>query len=204
MKIFRSFILYTVFLVFSIVASTAMAVRFEVANDGPVTGYFAGATAQYSSFMNAKFDTSAMPGSPLENPYDNPYVSNHVAIGTNYFWGNYDAGTQVIFNMRVMDTGEWFYSKEDFNSDGLNHMYYHAFVNSEGVPSLYVGWEDIKGLGDKDFNDGAIIFQNVQVADMNIPAVPEPETYVMFLIGLGLVGFTVHRRRKQGGGGGGF
>ncbi len=187
--------------VFMLVMSSSFAVRFQVANDGPVTGYFAGATAEYSSFMNAKFDTSTLPGSPMDNPFDNPYVSNHVAIGTNYFWGNYDAGTQVIFNMRVMDTSEWFYSQKEFNSDGLEHLYYQAFTDSNGVPSLYVGWEDIKGLGDKDFNDGSIIFQNVMVDPTSIPAIPEPETYMMMLLGLGLIGFTLRKRFNGGGGG---
>lgn len=177
-------------------SSIVSAVSFQVANTGPVTGYFAGSTAVYSSFMNAKFN---IPQDP--NPYDNPYVSNHVAIGTNYFWGNYEAGTEVFFVLRVMDTHNWFFSNTEFNNDGVDHLYYQAFTDSNGVPSLYVGFEDIYGGGDRDFNDNSIIFQNVTVA------VPEPETYAMLLAGLGLIGFSLRKRGGGGGcigGGGGF
>lgn len=172
-----------IFVLLLSIATVANAVTFQVANDGPVTGYFAGSTAQYSSFMNAKFNIDEW-----SNTYDNPYVSNRVAIGTEYFWGNYEAGTEVFFTMRVMDTGDWFQSHIPFNDDGINHVYYKAFTDSEGIPSLYVGFEDIAGGGDFDFNDNSIIFQN-------ITPVPEPETYMMLILGLLLVWLSVRSRR---------
>lgn len=171
-------------------SATVPAAWFQVANDGPVTGYFAGSTAGYSSFMNAKFSDPSI---------DNPYVSNRVAIGTQYDWGVHEAGSTVVFALRVMDINEWFYSIPSYNDDGINHIYYQAFTDMNGVPSLYVGFEDLYGGGDLDFNDNSIIFSNIVVVG-EIPPVPEPETYAMLLIGLGLVGFTAYRR----GGGGGF
>jgi len=37
----------------------------------------------------------------------------------------------------------------------------------------------------------------VSISDFNVTAVPEPFTYVMFMMGLGLVSFMVARRKNQ-------
>jgi hypothetical protein len=50
---------------------------------------------------------------------------------------------------------------------------------------LYLGFDDQIGGGDRDFDDFIV----------KVTAVPEPETWAMMIIGLGLVG-AAHRRRR--------
>lgn len=60
---------------------------------------------------------------------------------------------------------------------------------------LYVNWEGFS------FTSGNLVFSVTSFADNDniitdtISAVPEPETYVMLLAGLGLVGYIVRRRK---------
>lgn len=51
----------------------------------------------------------------------------------------------------------------------------------------------IEGVGIQDLNDESWAMDNLRVS---VNAVPEPETYVMLLVGLGLVGFAARRRRR--------
>ncbi len=44
---------------------------------------------------------------------------------------------------------------------------------------------------------GGIALDLIQFGDISIAAVPEPQTYVMLLAGLGLLGFMVHRRKQD-------
>jgi len=52
----------------------------------------------------------------------------------------------------------------------------------DGTKAVYVGFEDILGGGDLDFDDSTAIFTNVQISP-----VPEPETYAMMIVGLLIV-----------------
>ncbi len=60
---------------------------------------------------------------------------------------------------------------------------------------LYVNWEGLS------FTSGNLVFSVNSIADKDnvvtdtISAVPEPETYAMLLVGLGLVGYAARRKR---------
>ena len=60
---------------------------------------------------------------------------------------------------------------------------------------LYVNWEGLS------FTSGTLVFSVNSIADKDnvvtdtISAVPEPETYAMLLVGLGLVGYAARRKR---------
>jgi hypothetical protein len=57
-----------------------------------------------------------------------------------------------------------------------------------GIPAgTYVGFEDLRGGGDFDYGDETFVFTN-------IAAIPEPETYAMLLVGLGVVESAIRRR----------
>lgn len=155
---------------------SANALRFEVVDDGLVSGYFQGATADYENLMNAKFSDGSV---------HNPYMSNRVDVGTQFDHGFHHAGAEVIFAMRVLDTSEWYYSTPRFNDDGINHIHAHNLTLPDGTKAVYVGFEDIFNGGDRDFNDHSAIFTNIQISP-----VPEPSTYMMLIAGLLLVAYS--------------
>lgn len=158
----------------------ANAMKFVVVEDGPVVGYSQGATADYENLMNAKFSDGSA---------HNPYMSNRSDIGAEFGHGIHAAGSEVIFVNRVLDTGEWYYSTTRFNDDGLNHIHAHNLTLPDGTKAVFVGFEDIFGGGDRDFNDATALFTNVQISP-----VPEPSTYLMLLAGLIIVGYATHKR----------
>ena len=78
-------------------------------------------------------------------------------------------------------------SRQSDNSDGgLDHMVAWKIL---GTGNFVLAWEDLAGLGDKDYNDLV-----VQVSGA-APATPEPGT--LLLIGSGLVGMGAAARRRN-------
>lgn len=145
--------------------------RFQVANDGNVDAYFAGGSAGYTNIGAAYF------GNASNSIFINGSTST---FGQHFDYGIQYAGASVSFLDLVLDTGDFWYSDQSRNSDGLNHIFHSSFTLPDGTPALFVSFEDMRGLGDKDMNDFQMVFTNVS-------AVPEPETYMMMIIGLGLL-----------------
>jgi len=59
-----------------------------------------------------------------------------------------------------------------------------------GIPAgTYVGFEDLRGGGDFDYDDETFVFTHVAV-------IPEPEAYAMLLIGLSVIGSVIRRRNS--------
>jgi hypothetical protein len=79
------------------------------------------------------------------------------SVGTSKNLGRFEAGTELVFRLVVRDTGDAFYTGDSSrNVDNL----IHAMVYDAGE-SVLIGFEDVRGGGDFDYNDLMFAFSNV-------------------------------------------
>lgn len=78
-------------------------------------------------------------------------ATGHVtAEGTTVDLGVFTGGSELVFAIYVRDTGDTFYSGDGSrNTDGRAH----AMVTDLGNGDYHIGFEDIWGGGDNDFDD---------------------------------------------------
>lgn len=96
------------------------------------------------------------------------------------------AGAELIFGIRVVSDNnrEYFTGPGSRNPDGIAH----AKVNALGGGIFDVGFEDLFGGGDLDFDDNVFRFTGgVQ------SSIPEPVTFVLLTLGLAGLGFKRKR-----------
>lgn len=78
-------------------------------------------------------------------------------VGTSMDLGSFAEGTELVFKLIVGNTGNVFYTgSADRNADGV----VHAELES-GTAQTLVGFEDLFGGGDRDYNDLVFAFTNV-------------------------------------------
>lgn len=117
------------------------------------------------------------------------YPGDFVDIGT------LEADTQLDFFLIANGArgGTMTYSTDiSTNPDGIDHVVAYAMPSS---PYLLVGFEDLYGGGDRDFND--LLFA-VDIGAANVAAlasVPEPAT-LLTLASFLIIAFTVHRKKQ--------
>jgi hypothetical protein len=154
-----------------------------VATDANVTATYMGSDAGYinSLFLHA-------PGADARFLF-----SKGSPVGSTIDLGWFAAGTELTFRLEVWNTGQQFFTGAgSVNPDGLAHAL--AVTTFDAELRLFVtevGFEDLFGGGDRDYND--FMFRLTNVYDPP-PAIPEPGT--LALLGLGLAGIGVLRRRK--------
>lgn len=114
--------------------------------------------------------------------------------GTTFDLGYFAAGTELIFRFDVLlygTTYDTFYSGDSArNPDGLAHA--GATTDAAFPNVITVGFEDLRGGGDFDYNDA-----NFKLEIAPTAAVPEPATWAMMILGFGLVGSTLRRRQQK-------
>jgi hypothetical protein len=122
-------------------------------------------------------------------------LNNHSSkIGDKHDFGAVKAGDTLTFLLKVLTTNRLFTSEASRNEDKLNHVYSTAYKGGDKVPAgTYVGFEDLLGGGDKDYDDLQFVFTNVAAATTG--TVPEPQTWAMMMAGFGLIGIA--RRRQK-------
>lgn len=82
---------------------------------------------------------------------------------------------------------------ESYNSDGLQHMASFAVA---GSPYLLLSFEDIRGGGDRDYND-LVFAVDIGAANVKALANPEPPILLTFALLAG-VAFWVRARQQRG------
>ena len=105
----------------------------------------------------------------LDGPLGDEFgvIFNNVTtdIGTSVDLGSFAAGTELIFKLLVKPTGDIFYTGfGDRNADGIGHA---AVEGGEG--HVLVGFEDLFGGGDFDYDDLVFAFTNVGFTSASDP-----------------------------------
>ncbi len=106
-------------------------------------------------------------------PYNNLSVYINVPNGGPFSW------------VDITDGGRW-YSNDLLNSDNKDHFIAFTTPNTPNAGEYILAFEDLRNLGDKDYND--LIVKVTQVAP-----VPEPST--LLLVGAGIIGVCLTRKR---------
>jgi hypothetical protein len=109
--------------------------------------------------------------------------------------GGYTANQEITFGIYVYDQARgryytYYSGAPSNNPDGVQHV--QLWKIADGRYGIRVGFEDLYGGGDKDYND--LIFE---VSGVTHLVTPEPVTIVLLgsgLIGLGGAGFVRRRR----------
>ena len=126
-------------------------------------------------------------------------------VGASVDLGSFTGGTELIFKLLVKQTGDTFYTGfGDRNVDGTQHA---AFESGKG--QVFVGFEDLFGGGDFDYDDLVFSLTNVVFAEapgsggvsdggpgggeLAVEA-DEPGTLVLF--GAGLSALVVAMKRR--------
>ena len=154
--------------------------RMLVANDGYVTAEFLGSDAGY---FNSLYLESPVAGARFIFDRRAPLDQGPISLG------EFSAGTELIFRLDVRNTGLSFFTGDaDRNDDGVAHALATTILDEAGTYITTVGFEDLYGGGDLDFNDFEFRLTNV-IDPLPIAAPP-----VLALMALGLAGLGLRRR----------
>jgi hypothetical protein len=124
----------------------------------------------------------------LFEPGTDTYIALNRDLGTTVDLGFYASGVELVFGLYVRNTGQTFYTGgASRNPDNV----VHASVDG-GPGAATVGFEDLLGGGDNDFNDAVFSFI---IVSPRIAEIPEPTT--LGLLGIALVGMSLAKRRKS-------
>ncbi len=155
-----------------------------VAADGAVEARFLGSDAGYFNTLYL------VTGSALGT---NKIFDKKTPFDTLVSLGNFDAGTELVFRLFVRNTGLNFFSGDPSrNIDGLPHALAVTTLLQNGSYLTTVGFEDLRGGGDQDYND--FMFSLTNVVD---PPAQVPEPSVLLLLGCGLAGLYFQRRKPR-------
>ena len=176
--------------------------KLKLATDSNVRAYFIGEGAGYENSLG--FNTAGG-GVKTGNPeliFPNASTGGRRTASTPLQAGDFvDLGKILggqkldfflIANGATRTPGEVYSTDISVNPDGINHVVSFATIHDS---YLVIGFEDLLGGGDRDFND--LLFA-IDIGALNVAALtgtPEPSTYMtmgLFLVG----GVWVARRRK--------
>lgn len=97
------------------------------------------------------------------------------------------------FVLNSPTNSENFWSSDPFWNDGNDHMVTFKVIGGPffdpSTVTYVIAWEDLPGLGDRDYNDLVVEVRGVK---------PIPEPHTLLLLGLGLMVLAMAKRTKPG------
>jgi len=158
-----------------------------LSSGGEVTIHFVGS--------EAAFDSSLFLSAPREQ---GPFFPNHTTpVGDSASLGIFARDAELIFRLRVFTTGDDFFTgPASRNPDGVLHARASIWAHTPSIPTsgVLVGFEDLFGGGDGDFNDFQFVVANAKLVDAS--PVPEPSTLLLFATGAAAFGRRAWKRRN--------
>ena len=97
--------------------------------------------------------------------------------------GTFAAGTLLNFQLRVLDTHQVYTTGPSLGN--INDVVQYA------TSGTTLGFEDVKGGGDKDYNDLMTFVSNTGAT-----AAPEPAAWAMMITGFGFIGGFMRRKTR--------
>jgi len=158
---------------------------------GEVVVHFLGHTAAFTNELYL-FDPSDLT-TPLGSPI---FTTHHTGVHSRTSLGTFAPGTELVFGIYVRNTAHtYFMGPGGRNPDGLAHGAVsiktapYGFLRFAPAGMTGVGFEDLYGGGDRDFDDLGFALSNVQPTH-----VPEPASLLLLALGLTAAGLRRARR----------
>ena len=165
-----------------------------LSQDALVTVYFVGEGAGYKNsfgWYDAATDPTLAENRNLiwgnaSGSGDGLSGGGSLDVGDSSSLGTISAGTQIGFYLTAngynYPNNPTYYSDVNYNGDGIEHVI-AGVTGADGL--LALGFEDLWGGGDEDYNDLMIAvdigFENVAQI---VAAAPEPELWLLLLLGI--------------------
>ncbi len=186
--------------------------KLRLNTDSDVRVYFIGEGAGYHNtlgFTTEGFDNGIKNSElifPDASSYDSAYKDGSETLGKRNSsypllpgdfvdLGNFEGGTLLDFFLIANGvnggTNVWT-GYESENRDGIQHVVSFALPDS---PYLLIGFEDLYGGGDRDFND-LLIAVDIGSANISHLANPEPSTFLMLGLFAGSI-LYLNKRNSQ-------